>query len=90
MNEVLFDQLPPLKDLQRVVEEINLGAQAAAGAEPAGRGLLILEQVPHIREGMLACKDWDAVAQVGRGGSSGGCHHLLTRKGSCDPRHVDA
>ena len=43
MNEILFDQLPILKDLQRVLDEISLG-MGAEDAE-AQRSRLILEQV---------------------------------------------
>ena len=53
-NEVMFDQLPPLKDLQRAIEEISLGAQAQQKTnEPQYRGGIILEVVPEIRPALL-------------------------------------
>ena len=68
MNEVLFDQLPPLKDLQRTIEEIALGAQLKPGQEegPHVRGGLVLEQVPQLRERMVSGRDWKLIAQVSR------------------------
>jgi len=78
MNEVLFDQLPPLKDLQRVIEEVALGlsqpkqdagiAQAQRGGGAGGnskvaRGALILEVVPELRQALLRGRDWDEVAR---------------------------
>ena len=43
MNEVLFDQLPVLKDLQRVLDEVALNIAPDAAAQKASS--LILEQV---------------------------------------------
>ena len=48
MNEILFDQLPILKDLQRVLDEISLGL-GAEDAE-AQRSRLILEQVGAVHQ----------------------------------------
>ena len=42
-NDVLFDQLPVLKDLQRVLDEISLSVAPASHEVTQGR--LILEQV---------------------------------------------
>ena len=43
-NELLFDQLPVLKDLARVVDEVILGASYKT--EEVMRSALILEQIP--------------------------------------------
>jgi hypothetical protein len=48
MNELLFDQLPVLKDLQRVLDEMALGV-GAADAASARSAALILEAVPVVR-----------------------------------------
>lgn len=61
LNELLFDQLPVLKDLQRVLDEMALGVTPDASAAKAGA--LILEAVPVVREAMLRGKSWPAVAQ---------------------------
>ena len=53
MNEVLFDQLPILKDLQRVLDEISLGL-GAEDAE-AQRSRLILEQVGAVLDHTGTC-----------------------------------
>ena len=45
-NELLFDQLPVLKDLARVVDEVILGASYKT--EEVMRSALILEQIPEI------------------------------------------
>lgn len=60
MHEVLFDQLPVLKDLQRALEEMVLAYNPAASES---KSRLILEQVPLIREGLLRGRDWPAVAE---------------------------
>ncbi|KAG2497473.1 hypothetical protein HYH03_004627 [Edaphochlamys debaryana] len=64
LNDLMFDQLPVLKDLQRVLDEMALGvapdqAQAKAGA-------LILEAVPVVREAMLRGRNWRALAAEAR------------------------
>lgn len=59
MNELLFDQLPVLKDLQRTIDELTLGG----GAAPQHQSRLLLEAVPEMREAMMSGKDWEAVAK---------------------------
>lgn len=48
-NELLMDQLPVLRQLARVLDEMSLGIDGAAASGPAGGGAaasrLILEQV---------------------------------------------
>ena len=51
-NEVLFDQLPLLQDLARLVEEIELGAANQQADSASSR--LVMEQVPVIREALEA------------------------------------
>mmetsp|Transcript_11111 Transcript_11111/g.31439 ORF Transcript_11111/g.31439 Transcript_11111/m.31439 type:complete len:658 (-) Transcript_11111:1406-3379(-) len=58
MNELLFDQLPVLKDLQRSVDELTLGGGGAA----SHKSHLLLEQVPEMREQLLTGRDWQAIA----------------------------
>lgn len=62
-NDVLFDQLPVLKDLQRVLDEIALSVAPASHEVTQGR--LILEQVPEMRNALLKKSDaeWRAVAK---------------------------
>ena len=57
-NDILFDQLPVLKDLQRVTDEILLNAAPASHEVTQGR--LILEQVPETRTALLrrSEKEW--------------------------------
>ncbi|GIM09072.1 hypothetical protein Vretimale_12950 [Volvox reticuliferus] len=62
LNELMFDQLPVLKDLQRVLDELALGVlpdQSGAGKSAA----LILEAVPVVRDAMLRGRNWRAVAE---------------------------
>ena len=61
-NDVLFDQLPVLQDLQRAVDEVLLMVTPSAHEVAAGR--LILEQVPRTRDALLARSDdaWRDVA----------------------------
>ena len=47
-NEVLFDQIPTLKELQRAVDEILLNQGPQAGDVKQGR--LVMEQVPEMRK----------------------------------------
>uniref|UniRef100_A0A7S3QQL4 Uncharacterized protein n=1 Tax=Dunaliella tertiolecta TaxID=3047 RepID=A0A7S3QQL4_DUNTE len=60
MNELLFDQIPVLKDLQRVLDEMALGV----GSDPstARNAALILEAVPALRDSLLAVPDWRGLA----------------------------
>lgn len=44
MNEILLDQLPVLKDLQRVLDELTIGVSSQPDESQTGR--LIIEQVP--------------------------------------------
>lgn len=63
MHEILFDQLPILKDLQRAVEEIALSV--APPSTEAKQGRLLLEQVPVVREALLR-SDFPAIADKQR------------------------
>eukprot|EP00899_Mesostigma_viride_P004491 jgi/Mesvir1/14042/Mv03116-RA.1 len=51
-HELLFDQLPVLKDLQRTVEELAFANTVPSAEIKAAR--LVLEQVPEVRQGLLA------------------------------------
>ncbi|BBN15450.1 zinc finger MYND domain-containing protein 10 [Marchantia polymorpha subsp. ruderalis] len=59
VNDLLLDQLPVLKDLRWVLEELQL---KILNTDP-DRGGLILEQVPALRESMLRRDDWQELAQ---------------------------
>ena len=61
-NEILFDQLPLLKDLQRVIDEIILMATPSAADIKQGR--LILETVPEMRTALLKSQNWNTVASA--------------------------
>ncbi|KAK9815647.1 hypothetical protein WJX72_007380 [[Myrmecia] bisecta] len=79
MNEVLFDQLPLLKDLQRVIDEISLGF--AADAKDAQQSRLIIEQVPTLRDALLRRNDWQQIADRQRGSVFGrGAAQLLSKR----------
>ena len=69
-NEVLFDQLPVLRDLQRVLDEILL--MVAPPSHEVTQGRLILEVVPETRDAIL--KKSDAV--VGFAGVATAGHAL--------------
>ncbi|MCO5597347.1 hypothetical protein L7F22_051423 [Adiantum nelumboides] len=62
LNEVLLDQIPLLKDLQWVLEEISLNVKPKD--EKGKHGSLILEQVPALREKLLAKRNWDHIAKT--------------------------
>ena len=61
-NDVLFDQLPILKDLQRVVDEVLL--MVTPSSHEVTQGRLILEVVPETREALLnkTEDEWKAIA----------------------------
>jgi len=61
MNEVLFDQLPVLKDLQRVLEELTM--QQTPGSADITENRLLLEQIPEIRSGILSRGGWEELAR---------------------------
>ncbi|KAF6262535.1 hypothetical protein COO60DRAFT_1675619 [Scenedesmus sp. NREL 46B-D3] len=65
LHELLMDQLPVLRQLARLLDEMALGINNAAAAAAAGgaSSRLILEQVPLLRERLLHGKDWPAVAK---------------------------
>ncbi|KAL6764744.1 hypothetical protein V8C86DRAFT_1823479, partial [Haematococcus lacustris] len=52
MNELLFDQLPVLRDLQRVLDEMALG-QGGPGAGAQRSAALVLEAVPGVRDALV-------------------------------------
>ena len=65
LHEVMFDQLPVLKDLHRVLDEVALGARGpVAGGFPAASSALLIEPVPRIRDAILAGRDWQRVADM--------------------------
>ena len=64
-NDILFDQLPLLRDLARIVDEIIMGARVAT-QEEARKSSLVLEQVPVWRESLVkgrADAHWKAIAE---------------------------
>ena len=63
-NEVLFDQLPVLLELQRSVDEVLLMVTPSAADVTSGR--LILEQVPETRDSLLRRTEteWKEVARA--------------------------
>lgn len=63
LNELMFDQLPVLKDLQRMLDELSLGGGGAGDREASKQAGLILEQVPVIRDGMVRGREWKKEAE---------------------------
>ena len=57
LNDVLTDQLPPLKDLRRGGGEI--GMMDLGAAEESS---FIIEQVSEMREAIIADQDWDKLS----------------------------
>ena len=60
-NEMLFDQIPNLKDLARVVDEIILGGSSMGGEQI--QPTFILEQVPEVFEGFMTKVEWAALVK---------------------------
>ncbi len=58
LNDTLIDQIPPLIDLQRVIEEIGLADVQGT----LSKSILLIEQVPEIREKILEETDFEALA----------------------------
>lgn len=95
LTEPLLDQLPPLKGLQRLLDEMALGAADAApsaaatsrlfgggggGGDQGGRARLILEQVPLVRERLVKGRDWGAYAKTAAAGWLGEAAARLARE----------
>lgn len=72
-------QLPVLRDLQRVIDELALGINMAV--EPR-TSKLVVEQVPQLRARMLArsSAEWEAVAEAARRRQFGGAAAALSRQ----------
>ncbi|GFR49693.1 hypothetical protein Agub_g11843 [Astrephomene gubernaculifera] len=66
LNEIMFDQLPVLKDLQRVLDELALGVLPDQSSSGRLGSSLILEAVPVLREALLRGRDWRALAEAAR------------------------
>ncbi|GMH44294.1 hypothetical protein BSKO_12228 [Bryopsis sp. KO-2023] len=77
-NEILFDQLPVLKDLERALDHLALGV-ASEGYDAKSAGL-ILEQVPMLREGMFKGKDWETIATNQKYATFGEEHEKSAKK----------
>ncbi|WIA09269.1 hypothetical protein OEZ85_008677 [Tetradesmus obliquus] len=63
LHELLMDQLPVLRQLARVLDEMALGINNAAAAAGGAGSKLILEQVPALRERLLHGKDSRTIAK---------------------------
>ena len=63
-------QLPVLRDLQRVLDELAFGVSRGADAAPPPA--LVVEQVPGLRAALLAGRDWRELADAQRRGQLGG------------------
>lgn len=63
-NDILFDQLPVLKDMAQASDEIILGASYSN--EEILNSALILEQVPEIYDNMVRKSDFKAIAREQR------------------------
>ncbi|KAH7445379.1 hypothetical protein KP509_01G005700 [Ceratopteris richardii] len=62
LNEFLIDQIPVLKDLKWALEELSLNINP--NDNQSRLGSLILEQVPAIRENLIAGHNWEQVAKT--------------------------
>lgn len=51
LNDVLLDQLPLLADVQRYLDELSIMQVSGAGGN--GKGSLVMEAVPYMRDAML-------------------------------------
>ncbi len=88
MNELLLDQLPVLRDLARVVDEMALGVDTT-GADQHRSSRLVIEQVPVMREAILRAggSGWAALAAQQReeafGKGASGRQTSRKRAGDC-------
>ncbi|PSC69454.1 Zinc finger MYND domain-containing 10 isoform B [Micractinium conductrix] len=71
-NELLLDQLPVLRNLQRVIDELAFGVNTAQGVGSAPTRLIV-EQVPTIRAGLLhrSQAEWRDLAEAAMAGQLG-------------------
>jgi hypothetical protein len=60
MNEVLVDQLPPLAQLQRVLDELAIMNPPEAAHMPG----VVIEQVAELRERMLSSEDFAKISRL--------------------------
>jgi hypothetical protein len=71
LHDTLLDQLPPLKALHRLLDEMAVGSDTRWGDQggdcTARSARLILEQVPGMRKAIAHARDWGALAQAARG-----------------------
>ncbi|KAK9839417.1 hypothetical protein WJX81_000945 [Elliptochloris bilobata] len=74
LSDLLLDQVPVLRGLRRALDEM------AAGITPndAGRAALLLEQVPEMRQRLLARSDWAELAARQAAGALGADLRALT------------
>ncbi|XP_024390858.1 uncharacterized protein [Physcomitrium patens] len=61
LNNLLVDQLPVLKDLKWAVEQLAIQVPQTGVESASGR--LIIEQVPELREKLMAKNNWRVIAQ---------------------------
>eukprot|EP00210_Caulerpa_lentillifera_P005031 g4805.t1 len=60
-NEILVDQIPVLRDLERVIDVLTLGQNPHQCHNSTGA--LLLEQIPELRNQLLDSKDWYQIAR---------------------------
>ncbi|OEH79336.1 zinc finger mynd domain protein [Cyclospora cayetanensis] len=66
LNEVLYDQIPPLRDLHRYLEELSLGCTGSLFTTP--KSALLISVQPEMREHLLQehSHEWEALAATAR------------------------
>jgi hypothetical protein len=67
LNETTVDQIPPLAQLQRAIDELALSETPALAPRPA----YILEQLPTLRDALARGQDWSAIAAAQLDGAFG-------------------
>lgn len=77
-NEVLIDQIPTLRDLERVIDILCLCQNPYDGHNSTGA--LILEQIPELRNQLLNNKDWHKIANEQKLNAFGKQNQQLSEK----------
>ena len=59
-SDILMDQLPLLRELKRLIEELSI----MEPPPPTASSLAIIEQIPEMREGIIRDVDWKKIAET--------------------------
>lgn len=77
-NEFLMDQIPTLRDLERVIDILCLGQNPYEAHNSTGA--LLLEQIPDLRNQLLHNKDWHKLANEQKLNAFGKQNQQLSEK----------